>query len=213
MKDFSLERRQMIGRDLTPRGIDDPLVLKAMGEVPRERFVPADRIDLAYSDRPLAIEENQTISQPFIVAYMLQKAGPFPLARALEIGTGSGYAAAVLSRLAAQVFTIERCAGLARSARLRLEQLGYSNVQCRRGDGSLGWPEAAPFDVILVSAAAASEVPPALLQQLAVGGRLLCPLGPVHREQRLIRVVRGEGQEFHHLDLGPVQFVPLIEEG
>ena len=203
----------MIRHHLVPRGIDDPLVLQAMGDVPRERFVPAGFEDFAYTDRPLAIEEGQTISQPFVVAYMLQKAGPYPVARALEVGTGSGYAAAVLSRLAQEVFTIERCAGLARSARQRLERLGYDNISCRLGDGSLGWPEAAPFEVIIVSAAAAADVPKALLEQLAVGGRLLLPLGPLHQEQRLLQVIRGEGDDYRRSDLGPVQFVPLIEQG
>jgi protein-L-isoaspartate(D-aspartate) O-methyltransferase len=213
MTDFARERQRMIEHDLEPRGIHDPAVLAAMAAVPREEFVDPPSRSWAYLDRPLAIDEEQTISQPFIVAYMVMKAEVRSHDRVLEVGTGSGYAAAVLAQLAQEVYTIERFPSLARQARGRFQKLGYQNVHSKVGDGSRGWPEASPFDVIVVSAAASEEVPPDLLSQLAVGGRLIVPVGQPHREQRLIKVVRRGPEDFQRWDLGPVQFVPLIEQG
>jgi protein-L-isoaspartate(D-aspartate) O-methyltransferase len=202
------ERIRMVEHDLAARGVTDARVLDAMAAVPREAFVRAPHEFLAYEDRPLPIGSGQTISQPLIVALMLQAAAPAAHEVLLDVGTGSGYAAAVASRLAAHVFSIERHAELAEEAADRLHRLNYHNVTVRIGDGTLGWPEAAPFDAIVV-AAGAPEVPTPLIEQLAPGGRLVLPVG--HRGgQRLFRYL----QEFDGIvscdDLGPVAFVPLI---
>jgi protein-L-isoaspartate(D-aspartate) O-methyltransferase len=189
-------------------GIRDTRILEALREVPREAFLPPELHEFAYHDTPLPIGEGQTISQPFIVALMAQAAHIRPSDRVLEVGTGSGYAAAVLSRLAGEVFTIERSSRLARLAEFRLRELGHRNVRVRHGDGSLGWPEAAPFDAILV-AAGGPELPPALLEQLAPKGRLIMPVGPSPREQRLLCVEVRDGG-FRRHDLGGVRFVPLV---
>ena len=154
------EREKMVEEQVAARGVRDTAVLEAMSRVPRERFVLPRYEEMAYSDRPLPIEDNQTISQPYIVALMVESMKLTPQSRVLEVGTGSGYAAAVMSKLAAEVFTIERHEDLARTAAARLKDLDYSNVQVRHGDGTLGWPEAAPFDSIVVAAGGA-EVPQA----------------------------------------------------
>jgi protein-L-isoaspartate(D-aspartate) O-methyltransferase len=197
---------------LRQRGIADPAVLRAMADVPREAFLPPGMEEFAYVDSPLPIEEGQTISQPYIVALMADAAGVKPGDRVLEVGTGSGYAAAVLSRLAADVYTIERHRSLAELAAERLREGGYANVVVRHGDGTRGWPEAAPFDAIVV-AAGGPEVPRALIDQLAPGGRIVMPVGERSGDQHLVRVRRSDGK-FAMDDLGAVRFVPLIgEEG
>lgn len=203
------DQEQMVATQIEVRGITDPLVLEAMRAVPRERFVPAALARFAYEDRPLPIGEEQTISQPYIVAVMTQAAGLKPGARVLEIGTGSGYGAAVLSRVAAEVYTVERVGVLAEQARGRLARLGYDNVHVLEGDGTLGWAEHAPYDAIVVTAGG-PRVPEALLSQLAAGGRLIMPVGSGSRYQRLVRVIRTGAQEYRYEDLEEVAFVPLI---
>jgi protein-L-isoaspartate(D-aspartate) O-methyltransferase len=202
-------REKMVDAQIAGRGIHDAGVLAAMRKVPREAFVPAHLVSRAYEDGPLPIGEGQTISQPYIVAAMTEALRLQPGDRVLEIGTGSGYAAAVLSVLAAEVYTIERLERLAASARRRLHDLGYANVHVRPGDGSLGWPEHAPYDAIVVTAGG-PDVPPSLLQQLAVGGRLVMPIGPTPRSQRLVRVVRTTEERYDREALEEVAFVPLI---
>lgn len=179
-----------------------------MSRVPRERFVGEDMVEFAYEDAPLPIDVGQTISQPLIVAVMAEAAEIGPLDRVLEVGTGSGYGAAVLGRLAAEVWTIERHHALADQARRRLDQLGFENVHVVCGDGTLGWPEQAPFDAIVVTAGGPS-VPRTLWEQLAEGGSLIMPVGPESRGQELLRVRRIDDQPIEE-DLGPVRFVPLI---
>jgi protein-L-isoaspartate(D-aspartate) O-methyltransferase len=203
------ERHAMIREQLQRRNIRDERVLAAMGAVPRHRFVPEELHGDAYADNALPIAEHQTISQPFIVALMaaaLQLRGD---ERVLEVGTGSGYAAAVLSRLAAEVWTIERFRSLALSAAERLDAGGYRNVHVGTGDGTAGWPEHAPYDAITV-AAAGPHVPQALIRQLTPGGRLVIPIGD-RAEQQLVRVVRTR-QGWRQEQLGPVRFVPLVGE-
>lgn len=179
-----------------------------MGAVPRHHFVAEQLADSAYDDRPLPIGQGQTISQPFMVALMVEAAKIEPEDHVLEVGTGSGYGAAVLGRLARSVVTIERHGSLARAAAARLAALGASNVQVVEGDGSLGWPESAPYDAIVVTAAGPS-VPPALRAQMAEGGRLIMPVGPRRGEQRLLRLIRS-GDHLDLEDLGGVRFVPLV---
>ncbi len=203
------ERERMVESQITRRGIRDPGVLAAMRKVPRERFVAGERAHVAYDDRPLPIGEGQTISQPYIVAAMTEALQLRPRDRVLEIGTGSGYAAAVLALIAAEVYTVERLEGLAQSARRRLEELGFANVHVRHGDGSLGWPEHAPYDAIVVTAGG-PDVPRSLLAQMAVGGRLVMPVGPTMRSQRLVRVVRTGEETYEQERLEDVAFVPLI---
>jgi len=203
------DRERMVAKQIEARGITDPLVLHAMRTVPRERFVPASLAKFAHDDGPLPIGHDQTISQPYIVAVMTQAAGLKPGARALEIGTGSGYGAAVLSHIAAEVYTVERVGALADEARDRLARLGYANVHVLEGDGTLGWEAHAPYDAIVVTAGG-PRVPKALLDQLAVGGRLVMPVGPATRHQRLVRVTRTDVQEYKYEDLEEVAFVPLI---
>lgn len=198
----------MVDRDIAGRGVRHPAVLDAMRTVPRERFVPDDLAEFAYEDHPLPIAVGQTISQPCIVALMAEAAELGPDDRVLEVGSGSGYGAAVVSRVAAEVWTIERHAALARSAADVLREVGYDNAHVIHGDGTLGYPEAAPFDAIIVTAGG-PMVPEALLEQLADGGRLVIPVGPEDRGQELIRV-RRSGVDFDEEDLGPVRFVPLI---
>lgn len=198
----------MVERQIRRRGIDDPRILAAFREVPRERFVPGDMAEFAYEDGPLPIGEGQTISQPYIVASMIDAAEIGPDDRVLEVGAGSGYAAAVLSRIAARVFAIERHAVLARQARERVAALGYDNVQVIAGDGMEGLAEEAPFDAILV-AARGIEVPEALKKQLAVGGRLIIPVGGEDIQQLRCVVRTGEDAWESH-DIAPVRFVPLL---
>jgi len=202
----------MVERHLQARGVRDSAVLDAMRSVLREAFLPEHLAEFAYEDTPLPIEEGQTISQPFIVAAMVEALKLGPGDRVLEIGTGSGYAAAVLGEIAAEVYTIERHRVLAEQAERRLRELDYHNVQVLCGDGTLGWPEHAPFDAILVSAGG-PEVPRVLLEQLAPGGRIVIPVGPDVRDQRLLRVTKQADGSTHTEDLGGVRFVPLIGEG
>lgn len=207
--DFADARRVLVERDLRGHGVSDEAVLKAFADVPRERFVSAAQQGAAYDNLPLPIGLGQTISQPLIVAIMCEALKLSPDARVLEIGTGSGYAAAILARLAREVFTIERHAELAGTARERLAELGYENVHVRHGDGTLGWPEAAPFNGIVV-AASGTTIPTALLRQLTIGGRLVIPVGEHGGAQQLKCVTRRGEDEFETEDLGPVRFVPLI---
>ena len=209
---FSEQRRRMVERHVQARGIRDPMVLHAMRAVPREAFLPDHLAEFAYSDTPLPIEEGQTISQPFIVAMMAEALSLERDDRVLEIGTGSGYAAAVLAEIAAEVYSVERHRELADGAVHRLRALGYDNAEVLCGDGTLGWPEHAPFDAILVSAGG-PEGPRLLLVQLAVGGRLVIPVGPDLRDQRLLRLTKGSDGKVEVEDLGGVRFVPLIGAG
>ncbi len=206
--DFVAARHLMVERQLRGRGIRAPRVLAALDAVPRERFIAAELATHAYDDRPLPIPAGQTISQPYIVARMCDALELSPTDRVLEIGTGSGYAAGVLAQIVAQVSTIERQRALAETARVHLAELGYDNVDVRCGDGTLGWPERAPFDAIVV-AAAGPDVPPALLDQLGVGGRLVMPVES-DEGQHLVRVTRIAGDDFRREQLEPVMFVPLI---
>lgn len=201
----------MVREHLMGRGIRDAKVLAAMREVPRESFLPEEVAAFAYDDSPLPIAAGQTISQPYIVAYMVEALQLDGTERVLEIGTGSGYAAAVLSLCAAEVYSVERIPVLAETARNRLNALGYRNVTVSLGDGTLGWQEHAPYQGIVVTAGA-PELPQALLSQLAPGGRLVIPVGSTQHLQRLVRVRRVAGQEFRREELCPVRFVPLIGE-
>jgi protein-L-isoaspartate(D-aspartate) O-methyltransferase len=207
--DRDAERRRMVDAQLVARGIDDPAVLEAMRTVPREAFLTGELAEFAYEDAPLPIEAGQTISQPYIVAAMLAALEIEPGDRVLEIGTGSGYAAAVMSRVAREVYTVERHAELAEAAIRRLRALGYDNVHVHHGDGTLGWSEHAPYDAIAV-AAGGPDVPKPLLEQLAVGGHLVIPIGPTPRLQRLVRVTCSAPGVHTREDLGGVQFVPLV---
>jgi protein-L-isoaspartate(D-aspartate) O-methyltransferase len=209
MADFVVNRRdRMVACQIEARGIGDALLLNAMREVPREEFVPENLVEFAYDDTPLPIAEGQTISQPYIVAAMIEAAEVAPGDHVLEVGAGSGYAAAVLSRMAGQVFTMERHKPLADAAELRLARLGYDNVTVIAGDGSGGLPDEAPFDAILV-AARCPEVPDVLKHQLVVGGRMVIPIGG-EDVQMLCRVTRAGEEEWTSDDLGAVRFVPLI---
>lgn len=202
------DRHRMVDRQIARRGVRDERVLAAMRTVPRDRFVPEHRRDEAYRDRPLPIGSGQTISQPYIVAVMIEALAAGPDDRVLEVGAGSGYAAAVLGRVAGEVWAMERHDALARTARARLEALGYGNVHVVTGDGTLGLPEHAPYDAILVSAGG-PDVPRPLLDQLATGGRLVIPVDDGHGGQELVRLVRtSDGME--RSSLGKVQFVPLV---
>ena len=201
-------RARMVRTQLADRGIRDPRVLQAMLDVPRHEFIPAELRTDAYEDHPLPIGEGQTISQPYIVALMLEHLALQPTDRVLDVGTGSGYVAALLSRICAEVYSIERYPELAESARHVLERLGYPNVKVVVGDGSQGLPEHAPYDAILVSAAT-FEVPPALFMQLREGGRMIVPVGsPFSQELQLVRKVNGP-LEVEHLE--GCRFVPLVE--
>lgn len=205
--DQNIDRMQFL-LDLRRHGIMDPAVLRAMEEVPREDFVMPDNVPSAYADHALPILCGQTISQPFVVAYMTEQLGVAPQHHVLEVGTGSGYQAAILSRLAAKVTSIERYRTLAEAARDRLAALGYDNVEVIVGDGMSGVPDRAPFDRIMVTAAA-EEVPTALVDQLMMGGIMILPLGPHRGHQQLVRLTRTEtGVERD--DLIGVRFVPLV---
>ncbi len=207
-QEMAARRAQMVSRDIASRGIKNRRVLDAMASVPREQFLPEHLAEFAYDDSPLPIAEGQTISQPYIVAAMVDAAELTVGDRVLEIGTGSGYGAAILGQIADNVVTIERHALLADAAAARLIDLGYLNIDVVVGDGTLGWPESAPYDAIIVTAGGPA-VPRALLDQLAEGGRLVIPVGPESRGQELVRV-RRHGDETTEEDLGPVRFVPLI---
>jgi protein-L-isoaspartate(D-aspartate) O-methyltransferase len=203
---FAAEREWMVESQIRARGLADERVLAAMREVPRHRFVPDSERALAYADRPLPIGWDQTISQPFIVALMCSKLELEPGARVLEVGTGSGYHAAVLSRLAAEVYSIEIVEPLALRAGATLAELGYGNVHVRAGDGYGGWPDAAPFDAIVLTAAP-PEIPEPLLDQLAVGGRLVAPVGGGWQQE--LQVVTRTEDGFERETVAPVRFVPM----
>lgn len=205
-QNFVTECRLMVERQLRGRGISDRRVLEAFEAVPRHLFVPEEYRHLAYEDGPLPIGFGQTISQPFIVAYMTQLLDLTGKERVLEVGTGSGYQAAILSALTAEVHTIELIPALAERARATLAQIGVTNVSIHIGDGSLGWEAAAPYDAILVTAAG-PRVPPPLLKQLADGGRMVLPVG--ERGAQVLELWRREGEQFSQETLLPVAFVPL----
>jgi protein-L-isoaspartate(D-aspartate) O-methyltransferase len=209
MADYSKAREFMVQQHIAARGVTSENILRAMGKVPRERFLPTGQEAYAYSDAPLPIGKGQTISQPYIVAYMAEALGLKGGEKVLEIGTGSGYAAAIIAQVAADVFTIERIASLATKASAVLDDLGYTNVHVRHGDGTLGWPEEAPFDAIVVTAGG-SEVPESLKKQLRIGGHLVIPVGTNQWYQELIRVTRVGHDEYTSEDLADVRFVPLI---
>ncbi len=204
---FLAARQEMVTSQIEARGISDPATLQAMRKVPRHLFVPPSQVHEAYSDRPLPIGYNQTISQPLIVAYMTQLAKPAKGKKALEIGTGSGYQAAVLAVIVDSVYTIEIVPELARESAARLKMLGYSNVVAKYGDGYRGWPEKGPFDIILVTAAA-DHIPEPLKEQLADGGRLVMPVGDPATVQQMIVLTKRKGR-FTEQRLDPVRFVPL----
>jgi protein-L-isoaspartate(D-aspartate) O-methyltransferase len=213
MTDYAAEREAMVERQLKRRGITEQLILDAFLAVPREEFVDSEYAHLAYGDHPLPIEAGQTISQPYIVGLMIQAAGVKPGDKVLEVGAGSGYAAAVISRIAKQVIAIERQHDLVEVARRRLGRLGYGNVEIVEGDGTRGCPDQAPFDAIL-AAASGSHVPEALLGQLAPGGRIVMPIGGPGWVQELVKVTKQEDGIVRQENLGGVRFVPLIgEEG
>ena len=213
MTDFVSEREAMVERQLRRRGISEPDILDAFRAVPREKFISDDYAHVAYGDHPLPIEAKQTISQPYIVALMIQAAAIRPGDVVLEVGSGSGYAAAIISRIADKVVGIERLRELVEIARERLQRLGYDNIEIVEGDGTKGWPEGAPFDAIL-AAASGSHVPKALIAQLAPGGRLVMPLGEPGWAQELVKVTKQPDGTLRQENLGGVRFVPLIgEEG
>ncbi len=203
--EFARLRQRMVEAQLKDRDITDPVVLRVMGRVPRHLFVSGRLQEYAYDDHPLPIEEGQTISQPYIVAFMTQALQVGKGDTVLEIGTGSGYQAAVLAEICTRVYTIEIIPSLAESARLRLEGMGYENIEVRAEDGYFGWPEAAPFQGIMVTAAP-DHIPPALVEQLAEGGRLVLPVG--EDNQKLLRITR-QGKETRIDTLLLVRFVPM----
>ena len=204
----SAARARMVDRQIARRGVADERVLQAMREVPREAFVEPGLEEFAFDDSPLPIGEGQTISQPYIVAFMAEAADLSKDDRVLEVGTGSGYAAAVFGRIARAVFTVERYASLAERAKSRLAHCNIKNVFIRVGDGTLGWPDAAPFGAIIV-AAGCPEAPAALKQQLAIGGRLIVPVGEAEL-QSLQKITRVTEALYETEELAPVRFVPLI---
>ncbi len=206
---FAQRRLRMVRDQIEGRGIHDPAVLAAMRLTPREQFLAPEYREFAYDDTALPTTAHQTISQPFIVAAMLSALQLQPTDRVLEIGTGSGYSAAVLSHMAACVVTVERHAVLANQARLRLREMGYTNVRVCLGDGTLGWPELAPYNAIVVTAGG-PYVPPALKSQLAPGGRLVMPVGARKRQQTLLRLTQDGPDQFREEKLLRVAFVPLI---
>ncbi len=208
---YASQRQVMVDRQIAARGIRAPLVLKAMNKVPRERFLPKAMAEFAYEDAPLPIAENQTISQPYIVAYMVDALNLEGGERILEVGTGSGYAAAVLAEIGGDVYTLERYQSLANTARKALQGLDYRNVEVVHSDGTLGWPEAAPYEAIVV-AAGGPRVPETLKEQLALGGRLVIPVGASKTEQSLVRVTRTGENQYTEEHLTYVRFVPLLGE-
>ena len=209
MQKLTEQRRKLVERQIRARGITNPAVLAAFAEVPREAFLSPEMAEFAYLDTALPIEKEQTISQPYIVALMTEALELTPLDRVLEVGTGSGYAAAILAKVAREVFTIERHAELAEQAAVRLKNGGFDNVKVQHGDGTLGWPEHAPYDAIVV-AAGGPDIPRPLLDQLAIGGRLVIPLGEEKNLQKLARVTRLSNSDYRREELCDVRFVPLI---
>ncbi len=210
--DFVTQRNEMVEHQIKSRGVRDRQVLDAMRAVPRELFLPDELHEFAYHDTPLPIADNQTISQPYIVAFMIEALGLRGCERALEIGTGSGYAAAVLSHITGSVYTVERIRELADQSSAILKSLGYHNVYVRCDDGTLGWAEKAPFDAIIV-AAGSPTVPESLLSQLKVGGRIVIPVGEHLTGQELTRITKVTHSKYKSEDIADVRFVPLIGAG
>ncbi|MEE8567139.1 MAG: protein-L-isoaspartate(D-aspartate) O-methyltransferase [Anaerolineales bacterium] len=208
---YAEARNRLVEQGIIGYGIDDPLVIDAMRRTPRHLFVPEDYLDMAYENHPLPIGYGQTISQPYIVALMTQELGVGEGDRVLEIGTGSGYQAAVLAELGVEVYTIEIIGPLAEAASERLERLGYENVHVRHADGYFGWEEEAPFDAVIVTAAP-GHVPQPLKFQLKIGGIMVIPVGPVGGYQELWRVMRVDEDKFDSISLGGVRFVPFTRE-
>jgi protein-L-isoaspartate(D-aspartate) O-methyltransferase len=205
--DYAAQRKAMVGRQIKARGVKDPRVLAAMAKVPRHLFVPESQRPYAYEDRPLPIGHDQTISQPYIVALMTEVVRVEPGDKVLEIGTGSGYQAAVLSEITPEVYTIEILPPLAEQARGRLRRLGYVTVKVKTGDGYLGWPEVAPFDAIIVTAAP-DHIPHKLVEQLKDGGRMVVPVGG--RQVQRLTLVERHGNKLRITSLIPVLFVPMV---
>jgi protein-L-isoaspartate(D-aspartate) O-methyltransferase len=208
---FNEERQKMVHRQIAWRGVSDPNVLSAMRTVPRHAFVRPDDIHQAYDDRPLPIGYDQTISQPYIVAFMTEALALKPNSKVLEIGTGSGYQAAVCAEIAAEVYTIEIIKGLAESAEKRLKELGYRNVSVKAADGYFGWKEKAPFDAI-IGTAAAGQIPPPLLEQLQPGGRMILPVEDRLGFQYLVLIIKDQKGNLHKENVMPVRFVPMTGE-
>ena len=206
---YTAERARMVDRQIAPRGVSDPRVLAAMKKVPRHRFIPSHLWDQAYGDYPLPIGEDQTISQPYIVALMTELLELKATDRVLEVGTGSGYQAAILAELAGQVYSIDRVASLLARAEQILASLGYANIKTRVGDGTLGWPEEMPFDAIIVTAGA-PQVPRPLTEQLALGGRLVIPVGDTWSQTLTCIRQTTDGLKFEYH--GGCRFVRLIGE-
>lgn len=207
--DFTADRKQMVERQLKGRDIKDKAVLDAMQKVERHRFIPSNLRNMAYSDQPLPIGEGQTISQPYIVALMTQLADIQPQEKVLEIGTGSGYQAAILSTLCDEIYTIEIIESLCQQARIRLKILGYKNVHVKCGDGFKGWKQNAPYDAIIVTCAP-PEVPQPLINQLAEKGKIVVPVGTLWQE---LKVITKENKKIKSSDIIPVRFVPMTGEG
>jgi protein-L-isoaspartate(D-aspartate) O-methyltransferase len=208
---YQEKRQEMVTNQIAARGIQDPLTLKAMEEVERHRFVPREGIAMAYADRPLPIGHGQTISQPFIVGYMTEMVRPQKDHRVLEIGAGSGYQAAVLAEIVDQVYTVEIIEALADRSKNLLSELGYENVHVRHADGYYGWPEEAPFDAIVVTAAT-EHIPPPLLEQLKKGGRMIVPVGSPLRTQQLMLIEKDQEGNISTRALMPVRFVPFTRK-
>jgi protein-L-isoaspartate(D-aspartate) O-methyltransferase len=209
--DFDEARRNMVEDQIRARGVQNTRVLEAMRTVPRHEFVPVTYRSQAYEDRPLPTSSGQTISQPYIVALMTELADPRPEYRVLEVGTGSGYQAAILARLVREVYTIEIVPELARTATDRLKRLGFPNIHVREGDGYLGWPDRAPFDAILVTAGA-KEIPKPLIEQLKPGGRMVIPVDNDEGYQTLQVMEKDTSGKVRVRDLIPVRFVPLVRK-
>jgi protein-L-isoaspartate(D-aspartate) O-methyltransferase len=201
----------MVREQIESRGVSDARVLAAMRKVPRHEFVPEQWADAAYEDHPLPIGHGQTISQPYVVALMTELLHLSPGAKILEVGTGSGYQAAILAEIAEEVYSVEIIEALAKESADRLQRLGYKNIHVKRGDGYLGWPEQAPFEAIIVTAGA-EHVPPPLIEQLKRGGRMVIPVGEPHGEQSLLLVEKDIDGTVSTRNVAPVLFVPLTRE-
>jgi protein-L-isoaspartate(D-aspartate) O-methyltransferase len=205
---FANQRQKMVKNQIEKRGVKDKKTLEAMLATPRHKFIPKFWLALAYTDRPVPIGEGQTISQPYIVALMTEKLNLKPNDKVLEIGTGSGYQAAILSQICNDVYTIEIIPSLGERAKQRLKDLGYDNITVEIGDGYYGWVQHAPFDAIIVTAAA-THIPPALIEQLKPGGRMVIPVGGVFSVQRLMFIQKNQDQTLRSKNILPVRFVPL----
>ena len=207
---YEVKRKAMVEYQIVARGITDEATIMAMKKVPRHLFIPRDYLELAYTDGPLVIGHNQTISQPYIVAYMTEVLDPSKGKKALEIGTGSGYQAAILAEIVDHVYSIEIIPELAENARKKINQLGYKNITIKQGDGYKGWPEFAPFDIVIVTAAC-DHIPQPLVDQLAENGRLVIPVGEPGQVQKLILIVKKNGK-IKQETLTLVRFVPFTRE-